>query len=281
MAQILDGKSLAEQSYTQIKEKVSQLKTQPKLVVILVGEDPASKVYVGNKEKSCTKAGILSETILFPQTVSEEEVLSKIEQLNNDDSVTGMIVQVPLPKHISEEKVIYAIDPKKDADGFHPKNIGEVYLSKEKEFLPPATPAGIISILEKNNIEISGKNAVVIGRSNNVGKAIALMLLNRNATVTVCHSKTKNLEEKTREADILIAAVGKAKFVTAQMVKQDAVIIDVGIHSTENGLCGDTDFESIKEKASFITPVPGGVGPMTVASLIENTYKIAARNASQ
>ncbi|MEI7511612.1 MAG: bifunctional methylenetetrahydrofolate dehydrogenase/methenyltetrahydrofolate cyclohydrolase FolD [Candidatus Peregrinibacteria bacterium] len=278
---ILDGKALAEKIYAEISETVREKYAQnpPKLVVILVGEDPASRVYVGNKEKSCVKAGILSQSIRFPATVSEDEVLKTIAQLNADKSVTGIIVQLPLPAHIAPEKVIMAIDPQKDVDGFHPVNLGNVYLSKETEFLPPATPAGIIMLLEKNGVEIAGKNAVVVGRSNNVGKAVAIMLLNRNATVTVCHSKTANMADFTQKADILVVATGKKKMVTGGMVKDGAVVIDVGIHRNDDGmLCGDTDFETVSQKASFITPVPGGVGPMTVASLITNTLRAYERS---
>lgn len=273
---LLDGKALAEKIYTRIFSEIREKHDEniPKLVVILVGNDPASEVYVGNKEKSCKKAGILSETILFPETVTEEELLETIAKLNGDPTVTGMIVQLPLPKHIDAQKVIHSIAPQKDADGFHPLNLGNLYLSKETEFLPPATPAGIIALLEENGIEISGKNAVVIGRSNNVGKAVALMLLNRNATVTVCHSKTKNMEEYIKNADIVVVAVGKKEMITGDMVKEGAVVVDVGIHRNEDGtLCGDVHFESVAPKASYITPVPGGVGPMTVASLIKNTLR--------
>ncbi len=277
---ILDGKTLAEKMYTKIKQQTETMTQKPCLAVILVGSDPASQVYVNNKKKSCEKAGIKSLSIEFPETISEEELLQKIHQLNTDNSVTGMIVQVPLPKHISEEKVLYAIDPKKDMDGFHPANLGEMYLSKEKEYLPPATPAGIITMLEENNIEIAGKEVVIVGRSNNVGKAVAVMLLNRNATITVCHSRTHDLSTHTKRADILIVAVGKPKFITEDMVKDGAVIVDVGIHRIPNPdtssdkkfvLCGDVDFETVKNKVSAISPVPGGVGPMTVASLIQNT----------
>lgn len=275
---ILSGKDIAEQMYTRFREQTDTMPTKPKLVVILVGEDPASTVYVRNKEISCEKAGILSQTIKMPSDIPEKEVLEVIEKLNSDTSVTGMIVQVPLPKHISEEKVLYAIHPKKDMDGFHPANIGEMYLGKNKELLPPATPAGIIKMLEASDIQIEGKNIVVIGRSNNVGKAVAIMLLNRNATVTICHSRTQNLKEHTKKADLIIAAVGIPKFVTSDMIKDDVVIIDVGIHPTENGLCGDVDFEYVEPKTKAISPVPGGVGPMTVASLIENTLKAHIRN---
>jgi len=282
---ILDGKMLADKMYISMKEQTDTMDKKPCLAVILVGQDPASQVYVNNKKKSCEKAGITSLSIELPENTSEAEVLQKIKELNEDQTVTGMIVQVPLPKHISEEKVLYAIDPKKDMDGFHPANLGEVYLSKDKEFLPPATPAGIVAMLEENNIEISGKEVVVVGRSNNVGKAVAIMLLNRNATVTVCHSRTQDLAFHTKRADIIIAAVGRPKFITGEMVKDGAVIVDVGIHRIENPdttadkkfvLCGDVDFDTVKNKVSAISPVPGGVGPMTVASLIQNTLRASA-----
>lgn len=276
MTQILNGKDVAESLYTQMSAKTSQMKTLPKLVVILVGQDPASEVYVKNKEISCAKAGIISEKILYPADTPEEKILEKIEELNNDDSVTGMIVQVPLPPHISEEKILYAIDPSKDMDGFHPNNLGKIFLSTEGEILPPATPAGIIAMLDFYKIDVLGMNAVVIGRSNTVGKPIATMLLNRSATVTVCHSRTKNLEFYTKNADLIIAAVGIPKFLKADQVKDGVIIIDVGIHRIENkngdyGLCGDVDYENVSPKCKAISPVPGGVGPMTVASLIQNT----------
>ncbi len=276
MAQILDGKKISEKIYTEISEIVQKKYAQnpPKLVVILVGDDPASAVYVSNKEKSCHKAGILSQTIRLSKNVSEEEVLKTITTLNIDESVTGIIVQLPLPKHISPEKVIMTIDPQKDVDGFHPENLGNLYLSKETEFLPPATPAGIITLLEENTIEIAGKNVAIVGRSNNVGKAISLMLLNRNATITVCHSYTQNIDHFLKNADIIVVATGKKQMITGEMVKNGVVVVDVGIHRHENGtLCGDVDFESVSLKASYITPVPGGVGPMTVASLIKNTLR--------
>lgn len=273
---ILDGKLLAETMYKKFKSEVEKMEQPPCLAVILVGDDPASHVYVRNKEKSCEKAGVISKKIQMDANVSESEVLAEIEKLNQDPSVTGMIVQVPLPPHISEEKVLYTINPQKDMDGFHPSNLGEVYLSKTKEVLPPATPSGIVKLLEANNIEIEGKNVVVLGRSNNVGKAVSVMLLNRNATVTVCHSRTKNIIEHTKKADIIIAAVGIPQFLTGEMIKEDVVIIDVGIHRTENGLCGDVDTKSLPN-IKAISPVPGGVGPMTVASLIENTVRAAQK----
>jgi len=271
---LLDGKALAEEILEKCRKEAEIL--NPTLAVILVGNDPASEIYVSNKKKSCEKAGVRSVEILFPETVSEDELLAKIAELNANPEITAFIVQMPLPAHIDAQKVIDAIAPEKDADGFHPQNLGNVFLGREK--LPPATPAGIISLLEKYDIEISGKKAVVVGRSNTVGKPVATMLLNRGATTTICHSRTKNLAEETRSADILVVALGKPKFITADMVKVGAVVIDVGIHRLETGkLCGDTDFENIREKVSFVTPVPGGVGPMTVASLVQNTIS-AAKN---
>ena len=284
---LLSGKDVAENVYTEMKKETDAMeksgKNRPKLVVILVGEDPASQVYVNNKIKSCKKAGVISQSICYDADVSEKEVLDKIAELNADESVTGMIVQVPLPKHISEEKVLYAIVPEKDMDGFHPNNLGKMFLSAKGETLPPATPAGIIKMLDFYNIDVSGMNAVVIGRSNTVGKPIATMLTNRSATVTICHSRTQDLAFYTKNADLIIAAVGIPKFVQAEMVKDGAIIIDVGIHRVKNpenseqeyGLCGDVDFENVAPKCKAISPVPGGVGPMTVASLIGNTLKAA------
>lgn len=274
----LDGKSVAEAMYTRFAEQTNAMDNKPCLAVILVGDDPASHVYVSNKEKSCAKAGIISQTIRLSKSVSEEEVLKEVHRLNQDPQITGMIVQVPLPSHISEEKVLYAIDPKKDMDGFHPSNLGEMYLSKTKEFLPPATPSGIISLLEYYNIPLEGSNVVVVGRSNNVGKAVSLMLLNRNATVSICHSRTKNITEYTKKADIVIVAVGIPNFLKGEMVKNGVVLVDVGIHRIDTGLCGDIDIKSLNEKALALTPVPGGVGPMTVASLIENTLTAHLQN---
>jgi len=275
MATLLNGRTVSNSLLEEIQKDVENLKSQgvsSKLVVILVGDDPASSVYVRNKQKACEKVGMISERHDFPETVSQKELLEHIEKLNKDDSVNGMIVQVPLPPHIDEDEVIKTIDPTKDVDGFHTMNLGMTLLGRNFELLPPATPKGITKILEYYDVELEGANAVVIGRSNNVGKPISLMLLNRNATVTTCHSRTKDLKSHTKKADVLIVAVGRPHFVTADMVKEGAVVIDVGIHrKPEGGLCGDVDFENVKEVAHSITPVPGGVGPMTVASLLENT----------
>ncbi len=272
---MLDGKSLSQEILEKCREKAKEL--NPTLAVILVGDDPASEIYVANKKKACEKAGIHSVEILLPKSISEKELLEKIAELNVDSRITAFIVQMPLPLHIDAQKIIDAIDPKKDADGFHPQNLGNVFLGRE--FLPPATPAGILALLEKYNIPLSGKKAVIVGRSNTVGKPVAVMLLNRGATTTICHSRTQHLAKEVQSADILVVAIGKPKFITAEMIKEGAVVIDVGIHRLENGkLCGDTDFENILPKAGFLTPVPGGVGPMTVASLIANTISAAEKN---
>jgi methylenetetrahydrofolate dehydrogenase (NADP+)/methenyltetrahydrofolate cyclohydrolase len=278
-AQILDGKALAEKIILECKQKAETLK--PTLAVVLVGNDSASAVYVRNKEKSCERANIHSLVIRMDENTTQEELMAKVDQLNTDPQITGFIVQMPLPRHLDSTEVLRAIDPKKDADGFHATNLGKMLQSKDFEDLPPATPAGIIRLLEEYNIDPSGKEAVVVGRSNIVGKPIAVMLINRSATVTVCHSRTADLNAHIKRADILIAAVGKAKFITGEMLKPGATVIDVGMNRDENGkLCGDVDFETAKEVAGFITPVPGGVGPMTVASLIENTVNAAERQQS-
>jgi methylenetetrahydrofolate dehydrogenase (NADP+)/methenyltetrahydrofolate cyclohydrolase len=276
-ATLLDGKKVAAEVLESLKAKVKEL--DPKLVIVQVGEDPASKSYINQKFKSCESIGMRSEHKHLPEQTTLEELMTVIQNLNDDDDVSGFIVQVPLPAQLSDHipLIIRSIDPKKDVDGFGAYNIGKTFLSIEFEHLPPATPAGIITILEHYDIDIAGKHAVVVGRSNIVGKPIAMMLLNRSATVTVCHSRTKDLGLRTKEADILIAALGKPKFITADMVKKGAVVIDVGIHRTDDGLCGDVDFEAVKEVASAITPVPGGVGPMTVASLIRNCVRAKER----
>lgn len=282
-ATIIDGKAIAEEVKSDVAAKVAQLKSKgvtPCLAVILVGENPASVSYVTGKRKALEEAGMMDKSVILPENTTEEEVLDLIAKLNSDKFVHGILVQLPLPKHINEEKVIMAIDPSKDVDGFHPVNVGNLVIGK-KSFLP-CTPHGILVLLEKMNINTNGANAVVIGRSNIVGKPVALLLARReyNATVTICHTGTKNLAEITRQADILIAAVGKPNTVTADMVKPGATVIDVGVNripdsTKKNGfrLCGDVDFESVKEIASYITPVPKGVGPMTIAMLIYNTLE--------
>ncbi len=277
MSQIIDGKELAKHIREELKEEVKELKNAeiyPKLAVIMVGDDPASKVYVRNKSRACEDVGIEYEEYLLPAKTTREELLELIEKLNNDERVHGILVQSPLPEGLDANEAFRTILPKKDVDGFHPVNVGK--LSLNQDCFVSCTPYGIIKMLEAYNVPIEGANAVIIGRSNIVGKPLAQCLLNKNATVTICHSKTKNLKEITKKADILIAAIGKPKFVTEDMVKENATVIDVGINRTEEGkLVGDTDFENIKEKVSFITPVPGGVGPMTIAMLMYNVVKAA------
>lgn len=270
---IIDGKAVSAAVKDEVKNEVEQLKKSgsvPCLAVVLVGNDPASKVYVGNKKKACEYCGIKSLEYLLDENTTEEELLSLINVLNNDSAVNGILVQLPLPKHINEEHIINSIVPSKDVDAFHPVNVGKIMIGNP-DFLP-CTPAGVMEMLKKYNIETCGKDCVIIGRSNIVGKPMAMLMLAANATVTVCHSKTANIKEKCKNGDIIIAAVGKAGFVTADMVKDGAVVIDVGINRNSEGkLCGDVDFESVSQKASYITPVPGGVGPMTIATLMKNT----------
>lgn len=273
MAKIIDGKVISAAVKQRIADEVATLKETkgvPGLAVIIVGEDPASKVYVANKKKACEQIGMLSEEYALPETTTNEELLALINELNNKKEINGILCQLPLPKHLDEELVINSILPEKDVDAFHPQNVGKI-MTGDYDFLP-CTPAGIMEMLKYENIEVEGKTCVVIGRSNIVGKPMSMLLLHKNGTVTICHSKTKNLKEVCRSADILVAAVGRANFVTADMVKDGAVVIDVGINRLESGkLCGDVDFENVKEKASYITPVPGGVGPMTIATLMQNT----------
>ena len=246
----------------------------PGLAVIIVGDDPASRVYVNNKKKACEEIGILSEEYALPAETTEEELLGLIDKLNNDKKISGILVQLPLPKGIDEEKVLNRINPKKDVDAFHPVNVGKIMVGNF-DFVP-CTPAGVMELIAESGIDISGKECVVVGRSNIVGKPMSMLLLHKNATVTICHSRTKNLSEVVKGADVVVAAVGKAKFVTADMVKEGAVVIDVGINRMDNGkLCGDVDFDAVAPKCSYITPVPGGVGPMTIAVLMQNTLKAA------
>ncbi len=274
---IIDGKALAAQMQADLKVKVEKLSEKgvvPGLVVILLGEDPASQVYVRNKERTAQRLGINSKVVRLPDQTSESELLALIDQYNQDEQWNGMLVQLPLPAHISEEKVLLAIDPKKDVDGFHPMNMGRLWAGNP--VMVPSTPAGIMAMFKHYDVDLSGKRAVVIGRSNIVGKPIAQLMMMANATVTIAHSRSKNLSELTKEADILVVAIGVAKFVTADMVKKGAVVIDVGMDRDENGkLCGDVDFDSVKEVASLITPVPGGVGPMTITMLMEQTIRSA------
>lgn len=272
MANIIDGKKISSQIKDEVKNKVEELNAKGInvcLAVIQVGNDPASSVYVGNKKKACAYCGIDSKSFELPEETTEEELLGLIDDLNNDVKVDGILVQLPLPSHISEEKVIAAIDPDKDVDGFSVNSVGALVTGKPG--FRSCTPAGIIELLKRSNIEISGKECVVIGRSNIVGKPMAIMMLQENATVTICHSKTKNLPEVCKRADILIVAIGKPKMITKEYVKEGAVVIDVGIHRNENNkLCGDVDYEDVFDSCSYITPVPGGVGPMTIAMLMYN-----------
>ncbi len=278
-AKIMDGKRIAEGIREEIKKEVTDLSKKgviPGLAVILVGNNPASRTYVTNKQKSCHALGMKSVLIELSTEITENDLLHKIEELNEDKSIHGILVQLPLPAHINEKNVIEKIHPEKDVDGFHPINIGKM-MTGQDTFLP-CTPFGIIEMIKHEKIDIEGKHVVVIGRSNIVGKPAGQLFLNENATVTYCHSKTKNLSLYTKQADILIAAIGKAKFVTEDMVKEDAVVIDVGMNRDQTGkLCGDVDFEHVKSKASYITPVPGGVGPMTITMLLFNTLKSAQK----
>ena len=280
MAKIIDGKAISAEIKEELKGKVAEYKKQGveiTLAVVKVGNDPASAVYVRNKEKACEYVGITSRTLALPEETTEEELLKVVNDLNEDKAVNGILVQFPLPKHIDESKVLLAIDSNKDVDGFHPVNVGKMVIGEET-FLP-CTPAGIIEMLKRTDVEISGKECVVIGRSNIVGKPMSMLMLKENATVTIAHSRTKDLKEVTKRADILIAAIGKAKFVTADYVKEGAVIIDVGMDRDENGkLCGDVDFDSVSQVASAITPVPGGVGPMTVTMLLVNCLRSVELN---
>lgn len=269
MTVVIDGKGLSEKIINNLKDT----NISPTLAVILVGNNPASEIYVRNKEKSCEKAGIVSKLFKYDEDIQEKELLEKICQLNNDDTIDAILVQLPLPDHIDENKITKAILPEKDVDGFTPVNIG-LLASGLKPYAYPCTPKGIMTILKEYNINPDGKHAVVVGRSNIVGKPLSIMLLNANATVTTCHSHTENLKDITKTADILVAAVGKPKFITAEMVKEGAVVIDVGISRIDGKLCGDVDFENVSGKTSFITPVPKGVGPMTIASLMENTVEL-------
>ena len=283
MAKIIDGREISAAVKQQIKEDVVSLNKQGievGLAVIIVGDDPASKVYVANKEKACEQLGITSYKYALPAETTNEELLSLIEKLNNDKKVNGILCQLPLPKHLDEKLIINSIVPEKDVDAFHPQNVGKIMIG-DFDFLP-CTPAGVIEMIKYSGIEMSGKKCVVVGRSNIVGKPMAMLLLHNNATVTVCHSRTVNLKEECANADILVVAIGKAKFVTADMVKEGAIVIDVGMDRDENGkLCGDVDFDSVSQKAGAITPVPGGVGPMTIAMLMKNTLTAAKKQNSK
>lgn len=276
-AEIINGKELAQDLRNEMKKEVKTLKNNgltPHLTVILVGDNPASRSYVNGKKKASAEIGISSEIIEMPAETTEQQLLNQIEQLNEDDNVHGILVQLPLPEHIDEQKVIETIHPSKDVDGFHPINIGRMMVGQDT-FLP-CTPYGIVTMLKSRNIPIEGKHVVVIGRSNIVGKPVGQLLLNENATITYCHSRTKDIKAHTKQADIVIVAVGKAHFVNRDFIKQDAVVIDVGVNRQEDGtLTGDVDFEDVKDIASFLTPVPQGVGPMTITMLLKNTIKAA------
>jgi methylenetetrahydrofolate dehydrogenase (NADP+)/methenyltetrahydrofolate cyclohydrolase len=284
MAIIIDGNKIAQDIRNEVRQSALELKNQkgiiPGLAVVLVGEDPASQVYVGRKAKACAEAGFLSREYKLPADMSEEKLLSLINDLNKDQLIHGILVQLPLPKHISTEKIIAAIDPHKDVDGFHPYNVGGLVTGSP--LFVPCTPQGIMELIARTGIDLKGKEAVVVGRSNIVGKPIALLLLAQHATVTICHSRTKDLPAVIRRADILIAAVGKAHMIKADMVKDGVIVIDVGVNRLENGkLAGDVDFDEVSAKASFITPVPGGVGPMTIAMLMKNTLDAAWNKVSK
>ena len=278
--EILDGKKISAKVREDLKLEVDNLKKEgikPKLAVIMVGNDPASKVYVRNKNKACEEIGIEYEEFLLGEETTMEELLNVIDNLNKNQNIDGILLQSPIPKHLDINKAFRAILPEKDVDGFHPINAGKLSIG-EKCFVP-CTPHGVVKIIEEYNIETEGKNVVIVGRSNIVGKPLIQCMLKKNATVTVCHSKTRNLEEFTRKADILIVAIGKPKFITENMVKEGVVVIDIGINRNEEGkLVGDVDFDNVSKKASYITPVPGGVGPMTVAMLMENVVEAAKQN---
>lgn len=274
--QIIDGKKVSAQVKEEVRKQTLELKEAhgitPGLAVVIVGDDPASRVYVNNKKKACEVVGFKSEEYALPASTTQEELMELVNTLNNKQDINGILVQLPLPEHLDDKAVIEAINPQKDVDAFHAVNVGKIMLG-EYDFLP-CTPSGVMEMLHAYDIPVSGKNCVVIGRSNIVGKPMAMLLLHENGTVTICHSRTKNLAEVCRSADILVAAVGKPRFVTSDMVKEGAVVIDVGMDRDENGkLCGDVDFENVKDKCSYITPVPGGVGPMTISTLMKNTLK--------
>lgn len=274
---IIDGKAVSRAVREQVAAETAQLKEKgivPGLAVIIVGEDPASQVYVNNKEKACAEVGFFSEKFALPESTTQQELNALVEELNARKDINGILCQLPLPAHLNDKEVINLISPEKDVDAFHPVNVGAIMIG-DYNFLP-CTPAGVMELIHSTGVDISGKKAVVIGRSNIVGKPMAMLLLHENATVEITHSKTKNLSEITSQADILVAAIGKAKFVTADMIKEGAVVIDVGMNRDENGrLCGDVDFASAADKCSFITPVPGGVGPMTISMLMKNTLTAA------
>ena len=273
---IIDGKALSDKILKEIENEHSELQAKvgrkAGLAVIIVGENPASQIYVRNKIRACERVGFHSETIRLDEHITEENLLLEIEKLNNDNNIDGILVQLPIPKHINELKVINAISAEKDVDGFHATNIGKMMIGDETGFLP-CTPAGVIQMFEEYNIDLEGKDVLVIGQSNIVGKPMTLLLINKRATVQVCNSKTKNLPEKLQKADVVVAAAGSPKLVKGSDVKEGVVVIDIGINRVDGKICGDVDFEEVSQKASYITPVPGGVGPMTIAMLIKNTFK--------
>ena len=274
MAKIIDGRVVSANVKARIKKEVEEIcttgKRAPGLAVVIVGDDSASRVYVNNKKKACAEVGFYSEEYALPAETSEDELIALVKDLNTREDIDGILVQLPLPKHINEKAVIETISPDKDVDAFHVQNVGKIMIG-DYSFLP-CTPAGVMELIKSEGIDLNGKECVVIGRSNIVGKPMAMLLLHANATVTICHSRTRDLKEVCRSADVLVVAIGKAKFVTADMVKDGAVVIDVGMDRDENGkLCGDVDFDSVENKAGYITPVPGGVGPMTIAMLMQNT----------
>ena len=279
MAVVIDGKAVSAKLRQEMKGEVDALKARgicPGLAVVIVGDDPASRVYVNNKKKACAELGIYSEEYALSGDTTEEELLALVDTLNRKEDIHGILVQLPLPRQISEQKVIAAISPEKDVDAFHTQNVGHIMIG-DYRFLP-CTPAGIVELIKSTGVPVEGKECVVVGRSNIVGKPMAMLMLHQNATVTVCHSRTRDLPGITRRADILIVAIGKAKFVTADMVKEGAMVIDVGMDRDENGkLCGDVDFAQVEPKAGYITPVPGGVGPMTITMLLRNTITAASR----
>ncbi len=277
MAKLIDGKAIAAAVRADVAAEVASLKEKgivPGLAVIIVGDDPASRVYVNNKKKACAEAGMYSEEFALPADTTQDELLALVESLNNRSDINGILCQLPLPEHIDDKAIIAAISPRKDVDAFHAANVGHIMIG-DYHFLP-CTPAGVMELLHRSGVEVAGKNCVVIGRSNIVGKPMAMLLLHENGTVTICHSRTKNLKEICARADVLVAAVGRPKFVTADMVKPGAAVIDVGMDRDENGkLCGDVDFAAVEPIAGYITPVPGGVGPMTIAMLLKNTIMAA------
>lgn len=273
MTTILDGKSLSDKITADLKEKISTLTKKPKLAVILVGSNPASEIYVRNKQKKAAEIGFESVLLSFPKDISEENLLEQIYILNEDSDINAILIQLPISDHLNKQRIQEAVDPIKDADGFTTYNFGRLALGY-KPYVYPCTPKGIIRLLDEYDIPLEGKNALVIGRSAIVGKPVSILLQARNATVTTAHSKTKNLKELCQNAEIIVSAVGKPKFLTSDYIKDGAIIVDVGINRTENGLCGDVDFENVKEKTSFISPVPKGVGPMTIAMLMENTFEL-------